>query len=82
MADSDEDHGKSRRPGAEDWGRSSTRRVLCGQTIERSGDTVCSIHYAHGDEERGFLGSASKPRSTVSLGLALKLVSRVLVVWP
>jgi hypothetical protein len=29
----------------------------------RSGDAVCSLHRAQGDEERGFLGLASKPRS-------------------
>jgi hypothetical protein len=31
--------------------------------IERSGNTVCGLHHAQGDEECGFLGSASKPRS-------------------
>jgi hypothetical protein len=50
--------------------------------IERLGDTVCSLHHSQGDKERGFLGLASKPRSTVSLGLASKLVATVLVVWP
>jgi hypothetical protein len=33
-----------------------TGRVLDGQAIERSGDVVCGLHRAHGDEERGFLG--------------------------
>jgi hypothetical protein len=33
-----------------------TGRVLGGQAIERSGDTVCSLHRAHGEEEHGFLG--------------------------
>jgi hypothetical protein len=28
-------------------------RVLGGRTIERSGDIVCGLHRAHGDEERG-----------------------------
>jgi hypothetical protein len=56
MADSNKDRGRSRRPGAEDRGWSSTGRVLGGQTIERSGDTVCGLHHAQGDEERGFLG--------------------------
>jgi hypothetical protein len=42
-----------------------TGRVLSGRTIERSGDAVCGMHRARGDEERGFLGSASKLRSTV-----------------
>jgi hypothetical protein len=56
MADSNKDRGRSRRPGAEDRGWSNTGRVLGGQTIERSGDTVCGLHHAQGDEERGFLG--------------------------
>jgi hypothetical protein len=33
-----------------------TCRVLDGQTIGRSGDAVCGLHRAHGDDERGFLG--------------------------
>jgi hypothetical protein len=45
-------------------------------------DVVCGLHCAQGDEERGYLGLASKQRSTVSLGLASKLVAMVLVVWP
>jgi hypothetical protein len=56
MAGSDENLGRSRRPGAEDWGWSSTGQVLGGRMIERSGDVVCSLHRAHVDEERGFLG--------------------------
>jgi hypothetical protein len=32
-----------------------TGRVLGGWAIERSGDTVCGLHRAHGDEERKFL---------------------------
>jgi hypothetical protein len=39
--------------------------VLSGRMIERSGDAVCGLHRARGDEERWFLGSASKPRSIV-----------------
>jgi hypothetical protein len=66
MTGSDEDLDRSRRPGAEDWGWSSTGWVLGGRTIGRSGDTVCGLHRAQGDEERGFLGLASKPRSTIS----------------
>jgi hypothetical protein len=55
MAVSNEDHGRSRRPGAEDQdGRTS--RVLGSRMIERSGDTVCGMHHARGDDERGFLG--------------------------
>jgi hypothetical protein len=75
MAGSDEDRGRSRRPGAEDQGWSSTGRVLSSQMIERSGDAVYGLHHAQGDEEQGFLGLASKPRSAVSPGLASKLVA-------
>jgi hypothetical protein len=82
MAGSDEDQDKSRRLGAENQGWSSTGQVLGGQTIERSGDVVCGLHHTQGDEERGFLGSASKPRLMVSPSLASKLVAMVLVVWP
>jgi hypothetical protein len=53
MVSSDEDHG---RPGVEDQGWSSIGHVLGGQTTERSGDVVCGLHHAHGDEERVFLG--------------------------
>jgi hypothetical protein len=56
MAGSDEDLGRSRRPGVEDRGWSSTGRVLGGRTIERSGDAVCGLYRAQEDEERGFLG--------------------------
>jgi hypothetical protein len=55
MADSDEDLGRSRRPGAEEQGWSSTYRVLGGRTIRRSGDIVCGLHLTYGDQERGFL---------------------------
>jgi hypothetical protein len=48
--------------------------------IERSGDVVCGLHCAHGDEEHKFLGLASKPRSTVSSSLDSKLVATVPVV--
>jgi hypothetical protein len=37
-------------------GDGHTGRVLSGQMIERSGDTVCSIYRAQGDEEHEFLG--------------------------
>jgi hypothetical protein len=59
MMGSDEDHGRNRRPGAEDWGWSSTGRVLGGWTVEMSGDTVCGLHRAEGYEEREFLDLAS-----------------------
>jgi hypothetical protein len=55
MACSDEGHGWSRRPGAEDQD-GHTGRVLSGRAIERLGGTVCGLHCARGEEERGFLG--------------------------
>jgi hypothetical protein len=45
-------------------GYGRTCQVLGGRTIGRSGDTVCGLYHAHGDEEREFLGLASKSRST------------------
>jgi hypothetical protein len=36
-------------------GDGGTGRVLGGRAIERSGDAVCGLHRARGDEERGFL---------------------------
>jgi hypothetical protein len=48
----------------------------------KSGDVVCGLHRAQGDEEREFLGSTSKLRSTASPGLAPKPVATILVVWP
>jgi hypothetical protein len=80
-AGSDEDRGRSRRSGVEDRGWSSTSRVLSGWTIERSGDTVSSLHLAQGDEEHMFLGLASKPRSTVSSSLDSKPVALGFLVW-
>jgi hypothetical protein len=40
MAGSDEDRGRSTRPGAEDRRWSGTGQVLSGRAIERLGDTV------------------------------------------
>jgi hypothetical protein len=37
-------------------GDGRTGRVLGGRVVEKSGGTVCSLHRARGDEERGFLG--------------------------
>jgi hypothetical protein len=45
--------------------------------IERSSDIVCDLHRACGDEERGFLGCASKPRSTVCEWFGLKITQMV-----
>jgi hypothetical protein len=82
IAGSDEDRGRSRRLGTEDWGWSSTSRVLDGRTIERLGEPVCGLHHAIGDEEHEFLSLTSKLRSTVSPGLASKPVATALMVWP
>jgi hypothetical protein len=37
-------------------GDGRTGRVLDGRAIERSGDVVCGLHCARGDEDHGFLG--------------------------
>jgi hypothetical protein len=52
-------------------------QVLGGQVIERSGDTMCGLHLACGDEECGFHGSASKPRSTICQWFCLKTTGTV-----
>jgi hypothetical protein len=77
IAGSDEDHGRSRRPGAEDRGWLNIGRVLSNRTIKRSGDAVCSLYHAQGDEERRFLSSSSKPRSTVCHLFGLKTTGTV-----
>jgi hypothetical protein len=48
MTGCDEDRGRSRRLGVEDWGWSSTVWVLDVWTIERSSDPVCGLHRAQG----------------------------------
>jgi hypothetical protein len=58
-------------------GNGYTNRVLGGQAIERSGGIVCGLHSARGDEERRFLGSTSKPRSTVCRWFGLKTTGTV-----
>jgi hypothetical protein len=80
MVGNDEDQDRSRRLGAEGRGWSRTCQVLGERTIERSGDVVCDLHHIQGDEERGFLGLASKPRLMVSPGLASKPVVMILLV--
>jgi hypothetical protein len=54
-----------------------TGRVLGGMTIERSGGVLYGLHRACGDEEHGFLGWASKPRSTVCQWVDLKTTRTV-----
>jgi hypothetical protein len=56
MVGSDEDCGKSRRPSAEDRGWLTTGQVLGDRTIKNSGDAVCGLHRAQGDEKCGFFG--------------------------
>jgi hypothetical protein len=70
IACSDEDQVRNRRPGVEDRGWSSTRWVPSGRTIGRSSGTVCGLHRAQGDEERGIL---VWPQNQVR---------RFLLVWP
>jgi hypothetical protein len=53
-------------------GDGRTGQILSGQAIERSGDAMCGLHRARGDEERGFLGWASKPRLTICQWFDLK----------
>jgi hypothetical protein len=69
---SDEDRGRSRRPGAEGQGWSGIGRVLRGWTVKRSSDIVCGLHHAPGDEEHDFLGLASKPWPMVCQWFGLK----------
>jgi hypothetical protein len=72
----------SSRLGADDQGWSIAGQVLGGRTIERSGDAICGLHRVKGDEEREFLGSTSKARSTVFLSLTSKSMAAILMVWP
>jgi hypothetical protein len=72
MANSDEDLRRSRRSSARDWAWSSTGWVIGGRTIGRSGDTMCGLHRTQEDEESGFLGLASKPRSMICQWFGLK----------
>jgi hypothetical protein len=57
-----------------------TGRVLDGQMIRRSGDVVCGLHHARGDEEHKFFGLSSKPRSTVCQWFGLK-TTRTVCQW-
>jgi hypothetical protein len=49
--------------------------------IEMSGDTVCSLDHTQGDDEREFLGLASKLRSMVSPSLASKPMTSGFLIW-
>jgi hypothetical protein len=76
MVCSDDDRGRSRRPGAEDQG-GHTGRTLGDQAIERSGGTICGLHHICGDEERILFGCASKLRSTVYQWFTLKIIEMI-----
>jgi hypothetical protein len=81
MAGSDEDYGRSRRPGADHWGWLRICWVLGGWMIKRSGDAVCGLHRAQGDKECRFLGLASKPLGRLSwFGLKTR-VNGLSMVW-
>jgi hypothetical protein len=54
-----------------------TGRLLGGQAIKRSDNAVCGLHYAREDEEHGFLGSTSKPKSTVCQWFGLKTTETI-----
>jgi hypothetical protein len=58
-------------------GDGRTGRVLGGRAIERSGGAMCGLHRACGDEEREFLGSASKPMSMACEWFCLKTTGTV-----
>jgi hypothetical protein len=81
MVGSDEDHSRSGRHDAEDQRWSSTCRVLGGRTIKRSGDAVCGLHRARGEEEREFPGLATKPRLMVCQWFGLKTTGTGFPVW-
>jgi hypothetical protein len=53
-----------------------TGRVLGGRTIGRSGDTVCGLHRACGDESTNFLVEAQKQGQRFVSGLASKPLER------
>jgi hypothetical protein len=55
-ASNDENRDRSKRSRVEGQGWSSTDRIPSGRAIERSGDTVCDLHRAQGDEEHKFFG--------------------------
>jgi hypothetical protein len=52
-----------------------------GDSKHRSDGIVCGLHHAQAGVERGFLGLASKPRSTVSPSLASTLVALGFLIW-
>jgi hypothetical protein len=62
-------------------GDDRTGWVLSGRVIRRSGDAVCGLHRARGDEEHGFLPVWPQNRWLGFPGLDLKTGSSGLVIW-
>jgi hypothetical protein len=58
-------------------GDGRTGRVLGGRTIGRSGDTVCGLHRARGDESTDFLVEAQKQGQRFVSGLTTGAVFSV-----
>jgi hypothetical protein len=87
MSDSDGDHGRSRRPGAEDRGWSSIGWVLSGRMMGRSGDTEHKETRSTGflvepqNQGRRFLLVWPHNWSLGFPGLGLKIDSYNLVIW-
>jgi hypothetical protein len=61
-------------------GDGRTGWVFGGRAIKRLGDIVCGLYCAKRDDECGFLGGASKPRSTVCQWFGLK-ITRTICQW-
>jgi hypothetical protein len=52
-------------------------QVLSDRAIEISSGAVCGLYRAYGDDERRFLGCASKPRSMICQWFGLKIIGMV-----
>jgi hypothetical protein len=79
MACSDEDHGRSRRPSAEDrgWSHRSGTRWSGGQVA------LCAVYTWHVEtRSAGFLVDPQNQGRRFVSGLASKPVRRFLLVWP
>jgi hypothetical protein len=79
MMGSNENHDRSRRPGAENWGWSHSSDTQWPYDW-KVGATVCGLHRARGDKEHEFLGWASKLRLTVRQWFDLK-TTRIVCQW-
>jgi hypothetical protein len=58
-----------------------TSRILGGRMIGRSGDVICGLHRAHGDDERVFLVEPQNQGGGGFPGLGLKTGMYGLVIW-